>query len=47
VTKTKNKKKFILKISATKVRGSPMIGTHTNNKDQATNLLNLFVAGFI
>tara|TARA_B110000967_G_C18396177_1_gene322305 strand:- start:248 stop:367 length:120 start_codon:yes stop_codon:yes gene_type:complete len=37
VTKAKNNKKFILKIPATKVSGSPIIGTYTNNKDQIPN----------
>tara|TARA_B110000285_G_C14662905_1_gene396851 strand:- start:273 stop:416 length:144 start_codon:yes stop_codon:yes gene_type:complete len=47
VTKNKNNKKFTFKIPATEVSGSPMIGTHANNKDQILNFLNLFEAVFI
>ena len=47
VTKAKNNKKFTFKNPATKVSGSPMIGTHANNKDQTPNLLNLLEAVFI
>ena len=43
MTKIKNIKKFTLKTPATKVSGSPTIGTHANNRDQTPNLLNLFL----
>tara|TARA_B110000261_G_scaffold137202_1_gene155523 strand:+ start:271 stop:477 length:207 start_codon:yes stop_codon:yes gene_type:complete len=46
-TKNKNNRKFTFKISATKVSGSPMIGTHANNKDHTPNSLNLTEAVFI
>ena len=46
-TKIKNNKKFTFRVPAIKVSGSPMTGTHANNKDQTPNLLNLSTAALI
>ena len=39
IPKIKNNKKFTLKIPAIKVNGSPITGTHANNKDHLPNFL--------
>ena len=44
VTNIINNKKFTLKIPATRVSGSPITGSHENNREQAPNFLNLLEA---
>jgi len=46
-TKIKNNKKFILKIPAINVSGSPITGNQAKSKDQTPNFLNLLEAVLI